>query len=190
MCRLTKLAHANLVPTSSRKPMDVDGTTPVNSAAASVFAKGQDDPRDNDHPKPSETVLGIGMRPPPRPFVPSRGDQETQKTKDTSPADLPRDAFFEVSSACEMNCFRLKDLKGICYPRKAFLRAEASKSAWVESLYCFGVLWCMWSGMDVGNYTNTNNLINSDIVPRSSWKTVLPVSFVLIWQFLSFVLET
>jgi hypothetical protein len=112
MCRLTKLAHANLVPTSSRKPMDVDGTTPVNSAAASVFAKGQDDPRDNDHPKPSETVLGIGMRPPPRPFVPSRGDQETQKTKDTSPADLPRDAFLEVSSACEMNCFRLKGLEG------------------------------------------------------------------------------
>ena len=105
MCRLTKLAHANFVPTSSRKPMDVDGTTPVNSAAASVFAKGQDDPGDTtirNHPRPSETVLGIGiLRPPPRPFVPSRGDQETQKTKDTSPADLPRDAFLEVSGACD-----------------------------------------------------------------------------------------
>lgn len=102
-----------------------------------------------NHPRPSDTVLGIGiLRPPPRPFVPSRGDQKTEKTKDTSPADLPRDAFLEVSSPCEMNCFRLKGLEGHLSSKESIPKSGSKQKClgWVFILLWSAVVRVKWDG--------------------------------------------
>ena len=129
MCRLTKLAHANLAPTSSRKPMDVDGTTRVNSAAASVFAKGQDDPKRR---RPSETIRnrrwgqdtsGSSAKA----ICAPQGRSRNAKNKRYFARNWICHAFFEASCACEMNCFHVKGLEGLLSSKEGFPKSGSKQ---------------------------------------------------------------